>query len=184
LGTQGREIVNPVARREASIAMADFISAATIVEKMVSWHVFSPSAPALQFRLSRLRREDGRGIIGIAAIRHATTCRPRALVKDANPSEDAMMVKTWFVVLACVASAASVAHAQTAGSAGGGASVSAGAGTPGGAMSMTGSPSGGIIIEGGSGATPPTSAGAGASTSQPSIGANSGGNGSVRPLGK
>jgi hypothetical protein len=93
-----------------------------------------------------------------------------------------MMVKTWFIALACVASAASVAHAQTAGSAGGGASVSAGADTLGGAMTMTGSPTGGIIIEGGSGATPPASAGAGASTSQPSIGTNSSGN--VRPLGK
>ena len=69
-----------------------------------------------------------------------------------------MMIKTWFVALACAASLASVAHAQT--SVGGGASVGAGAGTSGGTVS--GGASGGIT-GGGSVVTPPASTGAGVS---------------------
>ena len=86
-----------------------------------------------------------------------------------------MMIKTWFVALACAASLASVAHAQT--SVGGGASVGAGAGTSGG--TVNGGASGGIT-GGGSVVTPPASTGAGvsggasggASTSQPAIDIN------------
>ena len=69
-----------------------------------------------------------------------------------------MMIKTWFVALACAASVASVAHAQTSGSVGGGASVGAGAGA---------GTSGGAVSGGTSGG-----ASGGASTSQPGIDIN------------
>jgi hypothetical protein len=112
------------------------------------------------------------------------------------------MRKTWFLALACAASVASLAQAQTPGTAGGGASAGAGAGTSSGGVS--GGATGGII-GGGSVVTPPASTGAGASggaggaastaqpsqpsidinqAQQPGIGVNSGasGNGSIRPL--
>jgi hypothetical protein len=108
------------------------------------------------------------------------------------------MTKTFVVALVCAVSAVSLAHAQTSGSAGGGASV--GAGTSGGGVSgSTGITGGGSVV------TPPAStgvgvgAGASGSTSQPAqpsidanqaqqpgVGVNSGasGNGSIKPLGK
>jgi hypothetical protein len=103
------------------------------------------------------------------------------------------MTKTWFLALACAASVASLAQAQTSGPAGGGAAAGAGVGAGTSSGGVNGGATGGII-GGGSLVTPPASAGASTSqpaidinrAQQPGIGVNSGasGNGSIRPLGR
>jgi hypothetical protein len=67
------------------------------------------------------------------------------------------MTKTWFLALACAASVASLAQAQTPGPVGGGAAAGAGVGAGTSSGGVNGGATGGII-GGGSLVTPPASA--------------------------